>query len=177
MAQDLVPLESKVLGDALGPIQDALREANGSMHLAAHKLGCRVNELDRVIRLSKTLPKFFHALKRVNDEKYMRASLTAIENEIVRKTAIYRSEAQDEIYKLATMKISENSAQNQVKLLAAVKLYENGQTSMGQEISGVLAALNDSYHQHAPRIRSVRERVIEFENEPQVIEASADAPE
>lgn len=172
MAGALVPLESKVLGDALEPIQDALRQANGSLHLAAQSLGCRVGELDRVIRLSRTLPKFFHALKRVNDDKYMRASLTAIENEITRKTAIYRSEAQDEIYKLATMPISENSAQNQVKLMAALKLYESGKIEMGGEISGVLAALNDSYHQNAPRIRSVRERVIEFENEPKVIESS-----
>ena len=169
---DLVPLESKVMTLALGPIKEALEKANGDMHLAAHELGCRVGELDRVIRMSKTLPKFFRSLKRVNDDKYMSASLTAIENEIVRKTAIYRSEAQDEIYKLATMPVSENSAQNQVKLLAAVKLYETGQTSMGREIDGVLAALNDSYHQNAPRIRSVRERIVEFENDPKVIESS-----
>jgi hypothetical protein len=93
---------------------------------------------------------------------------------VVRRMAEYRIDALEAIYNIATMPISDNSAQNQVKLMAAKVLAfpEGLQAPTDGGLRGVLDAMNQAYHKDAPRIRSVRERIVTFESEPAVINAS-----
>ncbi len=90
----------------------------------------------------------------------------------LQKMAAYQIDALDAIHDLAMMPISTNSAQNQVKFVAAKLLAfrEADQAPSDGGLEGTLRALNDAYHKDAPRIRSVRERVVTFESEPRVIE-------
>lgn len=160
-------------------VKKALREFDGDIPLTASRLNVSISSLDRTIRLSKEVHRFVMQMKRTRvDRSWDGLSLKDIEEDVLRKAALYRSEAQDEIYRLATMPISDNSAQLQVKLSAAVFLFgKTGESTMGSEIDGVLQRLDQMYKENAPRIRSVRERVIEFEErpaEPRVIEESAD---
>jgi len=61
------------------------------------------------------------------------------------------------------MPVGENSAMAQVKLAAAARLAGGVERDQGgSDVAQTLAALNEAYHRDAPRIKSVRERVIEF---------------
>lgn len=81
--------------------------------------------------------------------------------------AMYQIDGLDAIRALATMEISDNFQQNQVKLTAAKLLaFPNGQQESGggdDTLAGTLKQLNDDYHKSAPRIRTIRERVVEYE--------------
>ncbi len=112
----------------------------------------------------------------------IRGGYTGKPEETLRKLALqkmleYRVDALDAIYDLATMPITENSAQNQVKLAAAkllAAIEDAPKTVENGGINSMLDTLNDAYHKAAPRIRSVRERVVTFETEPRTIEQTAD---
>src|SRR5271156_2336790 len=92
----------------------------------------------------------------------------AADEYVVRQMAAYRVDALRAIYDLAMMDVGEGPAKNQVKLMAAKMLaFPDGQmpaTDAG--IGDVLRSLNDRYHKDAPRIKSVRERVVTFEEQP-----------
>lgn len=96
----------------------------------------------------------------------------------LQRMAAYQIDALDAIHELATMEISNNSAQNQVKLAAArllANIDEQPKAPQDGGIEGTLRQLNDAYHKDAPRIRSIRERVVTFESvEPRVIESAGD---
>lgn len=148
-------------------IERALIDAKGDLFLAAQLLGhVTVIRLDRSIRVSPRLQTVFLAIQEAKtDPEYERRTAECIESGIQRRVSLYRAEGLDALHVLATMPLSDNSAQNQVKLAAATRLAsgtESGQ--QGSEIESTLAILNQSYHAAAPRIRSVRERIIEFDN-------------
>lgn len=146
-------------------VKKVLRMFDGDLALAAARLRVPVSKLDYYVRVSKDVHRFVHQMKRERvHREWDKLSLEDIEREILRKAQLYRSEAQDEIAKLAMMPITDNSAQLQVKLSAAVFLFgKTGESSMGAEIDGVLQRLDTLYKENAPRIRQVRERIIEFE--------------
>lgn len=159
-------------------IRKAIEESDGDLVLASSKLGVAVSRLDRVIRLAPKLLKFAGELKRVDGYKaYARTSIERVEEDITRRSVLYRSEALDAIRAIAMMPISENSAQNQVKLAAAVRLYgETREAAAGDEIQHVLRVINEDYRTSAPRLKSVREtiREVTFEDRP-AIEGTATA--
>jgi len=91
---------------------------------------------------------------------------------MLRKMELYRMDAIDALRDLAMMPISENALLNQVKYMAACRLAGPQQETplAPSEIDTTLRELNNAYHSAAPRIKSVRERVITFEQEPALIE-------
>jgi len=147
-------------------IEKALIEARGDLFLASQLLGhVTVTRLDRAIRLSGRLQTAFLAIEEAcQDPEYARRTAEQVEQDVARRLALYRSDGLDALHEIATMPLSENSAQNQVKLAAAARLA--GGSESGPQDSGIestLAALNQAYHQAAPRIKSVRERIITFD--------------
>jgi hypothetical protein len=82
----------------------------------------------------------------------------------------YRCTALDAMYDLAMMPLGENSSLMQVKFMAASRLIGPAPDGVGGAPAGdfdsVLASLNEKYHKTAPRIKSVRERVVTFEDQP-----------
>lgn len=151
-------------------IEKALRDARGDLFVASQLLGCTALKLDRAIRASPDLQALYLAIEQVAATDYERKSAPLFEAEVSRRMALYRSDALDALHDLATMPVDKNSAQNQVKLLAATRLAgpQGEQSSVG-DIDLTLRQLNEDYHRAAPRIKSVRERVITFDNEPREI--------
>jgi hypothetical protein len=148
-------------------IKDALIAGRGDLWTASQMLGITALKLDRAIRLSEDLQNVFLSLKQVRAlPDYDRLSLQQIEAEVASRMVLYRSDALDALHALATMPIDENSAQNQVKLLAASRLSGPMEGQAGSELDQTLRLLNEEYQQKAPRIKSIRERIVEFETEP-----------
>ena len=160
MSEQIVPLSEPA-------IERALIDALGDLFVASQLLGhVTVTRLDRAIRVSPRLQTAFLAIQETTaDPEYERRTTAQVEADISRRLSLYRSDGLDALHELATMPISDNSAQNQVKLAAAARIA--GGTEHGPQESGIestLAQLNRDYHQSAPRIRSVRERIITFED-------------
>ena len=131
-----------------------------------------VAELDDALRTTANLPKILADLKKnpAANPEYAKLSLEQIESDIRRQSILCRAGALQALYELAMMPINASSGQNQVKLAAASRLYQDtGDQLLGTEVDMTLRALNDAYHQNAPRIKSIRERTIEFESEPKLV--------
>jgi hypothetical protein len=90
--------------------------------------------------------------------------------EFARRVELGRMDALDALHDLACMPITENALLNQVKFMAASKLAGPPQDNVGQpnEIGATLSELHKAFSKTAPRIRAIRERVVEFD-EPKVI--------
>jgi hypothetical protein len=146
-------------------IEQALKDSHGDLFIAASALGhVSTYTLDRMIRSSAHLQNVFTAIREVKaSEVYDRMSREQVEQSVVRRLTLYRSDALTAIHDLAMMEVSPNPMQNQVKLAAAQRLAGSPEVASGSDFAQTLAALNEDYHRHAPRIKSVRERVIEFE--------------
>ncbi len=91
----------------------------------------------------------------------------------------YKQSGLDALYDLATMPMPDNSAMAQVKFMAASRLagpiegvQERGS---GPTFDSVLQQLNERFHANAPKIRSIRERTVQFDDGSQtrVIESPA----
>ena len=91
---------------------------------------------------------------------------------LAKRKELYKCDALDALHDIAMMPITSNALMNQVKFLAAQllagPLNEPGM-SMPAEGASTLRQLNDEFAKSAQRIRSVRERVIEFEQPMQII--------
>lgn len=88
-----------------------------------------------------------------------------------KRVELYSSDALDALHDLAMMPITPNPLLNQIKYMAASRLAGPQQEAQAplSEVDGTLRQLNDAFHKAAPRIKTVRERVITFENErPQI---------
>lgn len=132
-----------------------LIEARGDIFIASQMLGITATRLNRAIQVSATLQAAVDAIessgKGVSEE--------ALRNAVESRIAIGRVVGLDSLIDLASMPIDANSAQNQVKLMAAQRLaggLEHGST--GGALEDTFRELSDLYHQHAPRVRLVRER-------------------
>jgi hypothetical protein len=108
-------------------------------------------------------------------DKYRGLETVDIDADILRRETIYRSEALDAIRELATMDIGENSQMAHVKFMAANKLMENGPAPISGGLDQTLRALDAKYHERAPRIKEIRERIVTFDGG-QTIEADAGLP-
>lgn len=91
----------------------------------------------------------------------------------------YKCAALDALYDLAMMPMPDNSAMAQVKFMAASRLAGPiegvAQQGAGPTFDSVLKDLNDRFHLNAPKIRSIRERTVNFDDGSQtrVIETPA----
>ena len=146
-------------------IKEALILARGDLFTASQHLGhVSVVRLDRAIRVSEELQRLFLALREIRaTPEYEKLSQDQVMLDISRRLTLYRSDGLDSLHELATMPIGDNSAMAQVKLAAAARLAGGVESDQGgSDVAQTLALLNQAYHEHAPRIKSVRERVIEF---------------
>lgn len=85
---------------------------------------------------------------------------------VLKRMELAQSDALDALRDLALMPITANSANNMVKFMAASKLVGNQEAPASgapADLSTVLKELNDAFAKNAPRIKSVRERTITFE--------------
>lgn len=139
----------------------AIVEARGDLFVASQLLGITATRLDRAIRVSATLQAAVAGIQDVKDsESYLTATTLDFQKAIERRTLMGRVVGTDALHDLASMPLSENSAQNQVKLAAAIRLIGPAEGSQsGGELAETLRQLNESYHENAPRIRVVRERL------------------
>jgi hypothetical protein len=103
-------------------------------------------------------------------ERHQDAIEGQLEEAIKHRMIRYQSDALDALHDLAMMPISENSAQNQVKLLAAKLLAEPllapENTGSKEEMNKVLRELNEEFQRNTPRLKLIRERIVEFQQEP-----------
>jgi len=136
-------------------MKQALIEARGDIFVASQILGITALRLSRAIQVSPVLQATLEETSRGAVDLPVEAISRAVEARI----ALYRVTGLDALHDLAAMPVSDNSAQNQVKLGAAARLAGSTETHAGGEIEETLRALNESYHQNAPRIRIVRERL------------------
>lgn len=140
-------------------INDAIIEARGDIFIAAQLLGITAIRLNRAIRVSPILQATLDTIPRLSNGIPAEEIHSAIESRI----SLYRVTGLDALAELATMPLDSNSAQNQVKLAAAARLA--GETSTiggGAEVADTLRVLNEKYHQAAPRIRVIRQTLIEM---------------
>lgn len=94
------------------------------------------------------------------------------------RMAYYRDGAIESIFDLAMMPVSKSTLTMSIKLqaarLLAGPLPGDQSAKPGEAIQtydNLLQSLNDAYHKNAPRIKSVRNTTVTFEEEPKAISA------
>ena len=140
----------------------ALVEARGDIFIASQLLSITATRLDRAIRVSATLQAVVAGIQDAKDsEGYLTASTQDFQRAIERRTAIGRIVGMDALHDLASIPVTEeNSAKLQVKLAAAARLVGPSEgSSGGGELAETLRQLNHDYHEQAPRLKIVRERL------------------
>ena len=152
-------------------IEAALIEARGDIFVASQLLGMGVTALrvDRAIRVSARLQAVVAGIQDVKGtESYLEATALDFHRAIERRMSLYRIAGLDALHELASMPIDENSAQNQVKLAAAARLAGPAAESAGEgELVETLRELNQQYHESAPKIRVLRQTLVEITPQPE----------
>jgi hypothetical protein len=145
-------------------IKEALTDAKGDIFLASTALDCTARELDGYIRASAELQQFAAAIEKVKvDPAYSRMSVEQFENRVADLTLAYKAVAIEELHNLATMSHKGSAAMAKVKMQAAIALRGGQQVQHGdREMEHALSELNTLYHQHAPRIKEIRQTVIKL---------------
>ena len=147
-------------------IEAALIEARGDIFVASQLLGMGVTALrvDRAIRVSAALQAVVAGIQDVKGtERYLEATALDFHRAIERRMSLYRIAGLDALHELASMPLDANSAQNQVKLAAAARLAgPAAESGEGGEMVETLRLLNEQYHESAPRIRVMRQTLIEI---------------
>jgi len=146
----------------------ALIEGRGDLFIASQLLGITALRLDRAIRVSATLQAVVEGIRDVKgSDSYLHATATDFQKAIERRLVMGRIVGMDALIELASMPLDDNSAQNQVKLAAAARLAGPAEGSQGGgELAEALRELNQAYQENAPRIRVMRQTVIEVTREP-----------
>ncbi len=144
-------------------IKQALLDAGGDLFVASQLLEITALRLERCIRTSAALQVAHDEILKANahGEPYAKRSLDNLNEAIQHRLSLYRVVGLDSLAELATMPLDANSAQNQVRLAAAARLAGEAQPTIGGDsLADTLRLLNEQYHQQAPRIRVVRERMM-----------------
>jgi hypothetical protein len=146
-------------------IKHALLKAQGDLFIAADLMGhVTVTKLNRAIRASEHLQRVYLAIEQVKAlPEYDAMSTEALEAEIARRLTFYRADALEAMHEMATMK-AYDAGEYQVKLAAAARLAGGMQADRTgtSELADTLRALNDKYHQEAPRIKAIRTTTTEI---------------
>ena len=156
-----------------GGMKDALIEARGDIFIASQLLGITAIRLNRAIKISPLL----QATLDTTTTAHKGLSREALNEAVEERLVLYRVAGLDALHELATMPLDDNSAQNQVKLAAAARLAGSPEAGAGGgEVGEALRALNQLYHEQAPRLRVVRERLtVEVAPDPRDISSISDA--
>ena len=152
-------------------IEAALIEARGDIFVASQLLGMGVTALrvDRAIRVSARLQAVVAGIQDVKGtDVYLEATARDFHRAIERRMSLYRIAGLDALHDLASMPIDENSAQNQVKLAAAARLAgPPSESQEGGELAETLRELNQLYHESAPKIKIMRQTLVEITPQPE----------
>jgi hypothetical protein len=166
-------------------IRGALKMSMGNPVAAARVLKMSVSQLRHEMEMSHKMREYIKLLSKRDYkhlDEYRKLTLEEVDKDLKIRAALYRSEALDALHQLASLEVTAetNSALAQVKLLAAQKLYQEvGPAENPNEVEATLRVLNQRFQEAAPRIKQIRERIIQFDGAPaltntQVIEASPD---
>lgn len=154
-------------------IKRALIESQGDLWIASQALGnYTVVQLDRFIRVSEELQRTVLAIRQTKvDPEYQKWSAEQARSAVESRLSLYQADGLDALHQIATMPLSDNSAQNQVKLAAAARLAGNRDTADAgpSDLAQTLEILNREYQENAPKIKSIRERIVTFESEPKLV--------
>ena len=172
----------------VGTIRDALTLGRGDIFLAAHYLGTTARELDSFIKSSDDLQVFVLAIADFKENSdYKGMSTAQFREQFEYLTRSYRVEGLEVIHELATMpfEVAEHrdpitdelipagtitAAMAKVKLEAAIQLRGVGDaTGINGDHALALQEMNTLYQTMAPRIKSIRREVIEFDTGTQVL--------
>lgn len=111
----------------------------------------------------------------VRPDRHKGRSVAKLQKMMITNMTKYKVDALDALHELAMMdesKWEKNSQLAHVKMLAARMLaFPDNDQAPQTNFGDTLRQLNDEYHKVAPRIKSVRERVITFEDEKLISEA------
>jgi hypothetical protein len=155
----------QVNGISESHIKEILTGTRGDLFLAAQQLGITLRQMDNIVRFDQAIGIHLGEIQQVIAENpdYEKRSGKWFESQINRTAALYKLVGLEELYKLATMGIdSENAALMNVKRQAAFNLRGAEITiRSGAEVDAVLEELARSYEIDAPRIKEVRQKMLE----------------
>ena len=145
-------------------IRAALGQAKGDIFVAACLIETTAPMLDRYIRSSESLQAFAAAVERVKaDPDYDRMSKQQFIAELQHLTSQFAVDGLLAIHQLA-IEPACTAADRDVKLRAAIALRDGaGRHHIASDVDLLMAELNQSYQQHAPRIKEIRTTVVTLE--------------
>lgn len=167
-------LPDVVPGLSVARIAEALTWARGDLFAAKGFLSpvrISITHLDRIIRAVPDLQRVYTQIESMQHlDEYRKSSQEQFEEALVRRMALMRADALEEVHAMATMPMSDKVGELQVKLAAATFLAGGrdpvADAPKGGDLDQTLAQLAREYSERAPRVRAIRERVIEFETDP-----------
>lgn len=146
-------------------IKAVLTATRGDLFLAAQNLGITLRQMDNIVMFDQAIGIHLGEIQKVIAENpdYEKRSAQWFEAQINRTAALYKLVGLEELYKLATMPIDdENAALMNVKRQAAFNLKGAEITIRGGvEADAILAELAQSYERDAPRIKEIRQNLLE----------------
>ena len=153
------------------PGEDTIREVllkhKGDLMKSSGDLACRPSTLVRWIKSVPSVAALWETMEAVKaDPAFEKASQSQFADEIRSRAIAYRLDGLEVIHELATTDHGDNASMAEVRLKAAIQLQGVGDVGTSSTNS-VLAELNALYHEHAPRIRSMRAVQIEFDVGPE----------
>lgn len=144
-----------------------LTQSGGDLIQSSRKLNVRPSQLVGWIKSVPSVAAHYLTIEQIKaDPRFDDASQAQLEAEIRARAAAYRLDGLEVLHELATTPHT-NASEADVRLKAAVHLRSAG-SDMPQGGDGVLAELNSLYHKNAPRIKSMRMAVIEFDTTPEL---------
>jgi hypothetical protein len=148
-------------------LTEALVACRGDILQTAKYLKFSVRELDNLLRSIPGSAAILGTIEQVKAENpdWERVSTVWFESQCRRAMALYRLSAIEELFKLATMDVSENAAMMNVKREAAINLLgrDRDGSQVFPELSEFFKGLNEEYQQKSVRITEIRARLIEVQ--------------
>ncbi len=149
-------------------IQECLTKSRGDIFVAACLMRVTARELNNYIKACPDLQSFALAVGKVkSDPDYDKMSREQFETLTAELAMQYRLEGLQEIHKIATMPMpDESAAMMDVKLKAAVQLRgaPGAAQAQGNDNENLLRELNEAYINNAPRIREIRAVSVTFQD-------------
>jgi len=148
-------------------VRMVLTQAQGDLIQSSRRLNVRPSQLAGWIKSVPSVAAHYLTIEQIKaDPRFDDATQTQIEAEIRSRASMYRLDGLEVIHEIA-MSPHTNASEMDVRLKAAVQLRGAG-SDMPQGGDGVLMELNALYHKNAPRIKSMRMAVIEFDTSPEL---------
>ena len=148
-------------------VREVLLKHKGDLMKSSSDLACRPSTLVRWIKSVPSVAALWETMETVKaDPAFEKASQSQFADEIRSRAMAYRLDGLEVIHELATTDHDGNASMAEVRLKAAIQLQGVGEIG-SSSTSSVLAELNALYHEHAPRIRSMRAVQIEFDVGPE----------